>query len=317
MTVLHCLFLWMMGGAFACAQAGADLKVTEVPRVQRCSLKGFSSRSIAVGHPGGFNYAWDAVECRPVVAWFGGFLDMAGETNGRGGSGCKPLGAPVSFGIPQAPLRIGSPDTPPETLRSKGFRIDPKSGRPVFLFEVDGIPVEQSIDLAGPQEAILHIAWERAPGKRFFYLLDPQAVTSVALGEGLSWAAPGTIAAEPHRRTATWRVRFRHKEGPFVRETEELSGPELFRTFCSACHSTDGTRLIGPTFLGLWGREENVFRGNKRETIRVDADYVRESILSPQAAIVEGYQQVPMASFAGVLRPEQVDRIIAYLQMLR
>ncbi|MCM8534513.1 MAG: hypothetical protein NE334_01110 [Lentisphaeraceae bacterium] len=47
--------------------------------------------SIAVGLPGGQNFAFDAEKCILTVAWKGAFLDI-GEDLQFGGSGSKPLG---------------------------------------------------------------------------------------------------------------------------------------------------------------------------------------------------------------------------------
>jgi cytochrome c oxidase subunit 2 len=55
---------------------------------------------------------------------------------------------------------------------------------------------------------------------------------------------------------------------------------------CVACHSVDGSAGVGPTWLGLFGRQENLDDGT---TILVDDAYLRESILYPNAQIVEGY----------------------------
>ena len=57
-------------------------------------------------------------------------------------------------------------------------------------------------------------------------------------------------------------------------------------------------------------------RNGKPESLTVDDAYVRQSILEPQAAIVQGYEQVPMASFSGVLTKDQVERLMAYLKGL-
>lgn len=54
---------------------------------------------------------------------------------------------------------------------------------------------------------------------------------------------------------------------------------------CVACHSLDGTRLVGPTFKGLAGKSESTSAGD----IVADDAYLRESMLQPMAKIVNGY----------------------------
>ncbi len=81
---------------------------------------------------------------------------------------------------------------------------------------------------------------------------------------------------------------------------------------CQSCHSLDGSDLIGPSFKGIWGREELMSDGT---TITVDENYIRESILNPGAKIVDGYQN-QMASYQGLLDDDQIDAIIEYLKTL-
>lgn len=50
--------------------------------------------------------------------------------------------------------------------------------------------------------------------------------------------------------------------------------------------------------------------------VAIDADYVPESILKPQSAIVKGYEAVPMADFSAVLTKEQVEGLMEYLREL-
>ena len=102
----------------------------------------------------------------------------------------------------------------------------------------------------------------------------------------------------------------------FVRKVPELSGAEVYQNFCSACHSTDGTKLIGPTFNGIWGRSQTVSRDGRIETLTVDEAYLRESIEKPQAAIVKGFEAVPMADFSSVITADQMERLIEYLKTI-
>ena len=54
-----------------------DIVVRERTLVQRCVLKGSDlSRVVAVGVPGGFNYAYNAQTCAPLTAWMGEFLAL-------------------------------------------------------------------------------------------------------------------------------------------------------------------------------------------------------------------------------------------------
>ena len=92
----------------------------------------------------------------------------------------------------------------------------------------------------------------------------------------------------------------------------ELGEELVSRNACLTCHSIDGTVLQGPSFKGLYGSEEELQSG---ETVTVDENYLRESILEPQATIVAGYQPV-MPPYAGTLDDRQIDAIIEYIKTL-
>lgn len=93
----------------------------------------------------------------------------------------------------------------------------------------------------------------------------------------------------------------------------ELGEQLVTRNACTTCHSADGTRLVGPTFQGLW-RAERVMESG--ETLIADENYIRESILEPNAKITRGYQPV-MPSYAGSLNDRQIDAIIEYIKTLQ
>ena len=84
------------------------------------------------------------------------------------------------------------------------------------------------------------------------------------------------------------------------------------RTGCNACHSIDVTIGVGPGFKGLFGKTEKLQDGG---TVVVDENYIRESILTPQATMVEGYPPV-MPSFQGILSDEEITDIIEYIKTL-
>ena len=93
----------------------------------------------------------------------------------------------------------------------------------------------------------------------------------------------------------------------------ELGEQLVTRNACTTCHSADGTRLQGPSFQGLWGSERVMESG---ETLIADENYIRESILEPNAKITQGYQPV-MPSYAGSLNDRQIDAIIEYIKTLQ
>ena len=85
---------------------------------------------------------------------------------------------------------------------------------------------------------------------------------------------------------------------------------------CNACHTIDGTALVGPTYKGLFGRTETVVTDDQTRQIVVDEDYIRKSILEPNADIVEGFQPL-MPSQQGMITDEEITAIIEYLKTLK
>ncbi len=82
---------------------------------------------------------------------------------------------------------------------------------------------------------------------------------------------------------------------------------------CMSCHSADGSEMVGPTWQGTFGTQRQFADGTSAE---VDENYLRESILEPNAKIVEGYQPV-MPSAQGMLNDEQITAIIEYIKTLK
>ena len=89
---------------------------------------------------------------------------------------------------------------------------------------------------------------------------------------------------------------------------------------CFSCHSTtEGTMLVGPSLAGLGTRAATLVDSpSYKGAARSAADYIRESILSPNAYVVPGPTfgaggQSIMPPFNGVLKAEEVDQLVAYL----
>jgi cytochrome c oxidase subunit 2 len=84
---------------------------------------------------------------------------------------------------------------------------------------------------------------------------------------------------------------------------------------CVACHSIDGSKLIGPSFKGVLGRTEKVVTDGVVREITVDEDYIRKSILEPNADLVEGYQAL-MPAQGDLLTDEEIEAIIEVIKEL-
>ena len=94
--------------------------------------------------------------------------------------------------------------------------------------------------------------------------------------------------------------------------TGAASGQELsVSKGCIACHSIDGTAIIGPTWKGLYGSQESLEDGS---SVTVDDAYIKESILNPTIKITKGYQ--PLMPVLPVT-DEEIAAITDYIKSLK
>lgn len=82
---------------------------------------------------------------------------------------------------------------------------------------------------------------------------------------------------------------------------------------CMACHSTDGTVKIGPSWKDLYGSQVILVGGKK---VEADEDYLRSSIINPDQDIVDGFQKGLMPSYAGAISDEDLSDLIEYIKSL-
>jgi len=98
--------------------------------------------------------------------------------------------------------------------------------------------------------------------------------------------------------------------------SDEECGQQIAQQFgCLACHSVDGSVVVGPSWLGIAGIEETLEGGS---TVTVDSDYIINSILDPNAQIVAGFPASVMPqNFAEILSEEQLEQIAAFIFSLQ
>ncbi len=82
---------------------------------------------------------------------------------------------------------------------------------------------------------------------------------------------------------------------------------------CNACHTLDGTDRIGPSFLNLYNTQRELVDGS---VVIADEDYLRRSIIDPQAEVTAGYP-ANMPSYAGRLNERQIEGLIAFIKELQ
>jgi cytochrome c oxidase subunit 2 len=85
---------------------------------------------------------------------------------------------------------------------------------------------------------------------------------------------------------------------------------------CIACHSADGTQIVGPSYKDIFGKKITVVTNGKEREIIVDEEYIKKSILEPEADIVKGFPKGAMISYKGQLTDEELDKIVEYIKTL-
>ena len=91
------------------------------------------------------------------------------------------------------------------------------------------------------------------------------------------------------------------------------AGQQMFESLgCASCHGANGEGGRGPALLGTFNGNVTL---NNGQTIKADEAYLRESILNPQAKIVNGFGPI-MPSFQGQVNEEQLLQVVAYIKSL-
>ena len=90
-------------------------------------------------------------------------------------------------------------------------------------------------------------------------------------------------------------------------------GQKLFQDLaCISCHVPEGSGR-GPSLHGVFGSQVTLSTGS---VILADENYIRESILTPQAKLVAGYQP-QMPTFQGLVNEEGVMALLEYVKSMR
>jgi cytochrome c oxidase subunit 2 len=119
------------------------------------------------------------------------------------------------------------------------------------------------------------------------------------------------IVVLPEEEFTKWYQSRQQQPAPVV----SVSGGELYLTKgCAACHSTDGSPRVGPTWKGLYGKHVKVMTAGKERTVTVDEAYLRRSIEDPNADISVGYPPVMPKE---KLTEEEMKGLLNYIESLK
>ena len=165
---------------------------------------------------------------------------------------------------------------------------------PEFRIKQDIVPgITTEYRITPTEEGSYQVRCAELCGASHAYMLAPVQV--VSRSESESWVGERLVEAQA------------------AAQTPEGRGEALVvQNACTACHSLDGSAGQGPTWKGLYGSDVDLADGT---TVTADDDFLKESILEPQAKIVAGYETVLMPPYQ--FTDEQIADIIAYLQTLK
>lgn len=84
---------------------------------------------------------------------------------------------------------------------------------------------------------------------------------------------------------------------------------------CVSCHSSDGAKSVGPTWIALYGSTVELDDGSK---VVADDAYLKESMQDPSAKTVKGFPAGKMERSIpkGSLSENEVTALIAYIRSL-
>lgn len=122
-------------------------------------------------------------------------------------------------------------------------------------------------------------------------------------------AAPGTTPATPPVPAASTSAPAKPAQAAgAAAEGEKLAQKYL----CMSCHSTDGSKIVGPSFKGLFGSSVTVVTDGKERTVKADDAYLLRSITDPNADLVKGYQ--PLMPAQPQITDDEARAIVAYIK---
>jgi len=91
----------------------------------------------------------------------------------------------------------------------------------------------------------------------------------------------------------------------------------LKKNACISCHSLDGSKIVGPSFKGVWGMTETVITNDAEREITIDEAYIKHSIVEPNADVVKGFNKGLMISYKDLVSEKEMNDIIEYIKTLK
>ncbi len=121
----------------------------------------------------------------------------------------------------------------------------------------------------------------------------------------------GTVRVVSKKRFKKWLNREIAEAN--INDPVEL-GSRIFANNCATCHMVSNKTLIGPGLAGLMGKKREF---DNADSIVANEEYIRESILNPNAKRVKGFSGKQMNAFGGILSETDIRYVIEYIKTLK
>ncbi len=277
---------------------GRDTQKTEKP------VAGIPA-GIAVSFGPQLAYVFDPVECRPLYAWQGGFLDFS-----------------PYWGDPLRGSRVGK-DYVPRLVgilfhKAEGkhpLSIDGKSVSDIGTPEYIGYSLEKGVPRyefqIGKHKVKLII---KPVEKQFSYAAE----WTCSPAAKLSWSEAEFSAKGTGKISYTFTGKnlgeFQgYKVKIDLSKANAEAGSTLFNVYgCVGCHSTDNAKGHGPGLGGLAESTREI--EGAAEPVHADAAYLLESIKTPNAKIAKGFPPNYMPPFQ--LPEVEYQSLVLFIQSL-
>ncbi len=171
-------------------QAGAQPRLLRAFVDFKGDYKRRITHSIGVGDPSGVNYVYDLDAGNVACVWRGDFADATPMWHDRGDGSFRPLGAAQFTYLNQSLAFLNSvteafPAPGKEAaFRSKGYRIEETTGRPVFVYQYKGLEVEERVTPEMERVVKRQLTIKNSEGKSGLYIKLAEGSRIDALADG-------------------------------------------------------------------------------------------------------------------------------------
>jgi len=86
---------------------------------------------------------------------------------------------------------------------------------------------------------------------------------------------------------------------------------------CTGCHSIDGSKLVAPSFKGLFGSTIDVKTNGVMHKLKVDEEYIKTSIYDPDKDIAKDFTSGIMKPYKNIITDKDIKLINDYLKTLK